>query len=73
MGYRTKLYGLFFLTLGLTANATQVHHRPANFNQTHNQNARDMLETRATGKMHAGYFTNWYVRIIVSLFLSITL
>ena len=67
MGFSKKV--LVLAVLGLSANATQVMHRPDDFktklqpNTVHNQTHRS-LEERATGKIHGAYFTNWYVSLV---------
>ncbi|KAJ7595937.1 glycoside hydrolase family 18 protein [Mycena floridula] len=39
--------------------ATQIMHRPDNFNGTFNNQTTNMFEKRATGKVSMGYYTNW--------------
>ncbi|KAI0261223.1 glycoside hydrolase superfamily [Gloeopeniophorella convolvens] len=53
------------LACGLVAEATQVMHRPATYKNSPNKVSTEanvkphIIEKRASGKVQAGYFTNW--------------
>ena len=66
------------LLVGLIAafavDATQVMHRPDRFKSSPHAYATgnpkaEVLHKRASGKVQAAYFTNWYVDSILSLLL----